>query len=298
MRFALTLLFAGFLVMPVAAHEGPHAPVHGGASAWDLAVLALLTAGGVLYAIGSRHMARRRAKVRVVEQVSFWAGLTALVVAVAPPLDAAAARTFSSHMVQHELLMLVGAPLLIVGRPIVPWLWALPDALRRTAGSGLQLIVVTAMWRWLTEPAVAWALHGATIWIWHAPALYEAAVTSESVHAFQHATFVATAVLFWWGLVYGRYGRAAYGASVLYVFTTMVHTGLLGAMFALSEAPFYAIYRDRAVAAGIDPATDQQLAGVYMWIPASIILTLFGLALLVAWLAEAEKRARDPVGQR
>jgi putative membrane protein len=293
MRLALTLLFAGSLLVPVAAHEGPHAPAHEGASAWDVAVLALLTAGGLLYAIGSRQLTRRRAKVRVVEKVSFWAGLTVLVAAVAPPLDAAAARSFSSHMVQHELLMLIGAPLLIVGRPIVPWLWAMPETLRRRTGSGLQTGVVTAIWRWLTVPAVAWALHGAAIWIWHAPALYEAAVASEGVHAFQHATFVATAVLFWWGLVYGRYGRAAYGASVLYVFTTMVHTGLLGAVFALSESPFYAIYRDRAATAGIDPTTDQQLAGVYMWVPASIILTLFGLALLVAWLAEAERRGKS-----
>jgi putative membrane protein len=63
---------------------------------------------------------------------------------------------------------------------------------------------------------------------------------------------VATSVLFWWGLVYGRYGRAAYGASALYVFTTMVHTGILGALFALSTSPYYGVYRDRAAASGVD----------------------------------------------
>jgi hypothetical protein len=72
----------------------------------------------------------------------------------------------------------------------------------------------------------------------------------------------------------------------------MVHSGVLGAIFALSYAPFYDIYRDRAAAAGVDPAVDQQLAGLYMWIPAGIVLTVCGLALLIAWLAEAERRTK------
>jgi heme/copper-type cytochrome/quinol oxidase subunit 3 len=98
-------------------------------------------------------------------------------------------------------------------------------------------------------------------------------------------------VLFWWGLVYGRYGRAAYGASALFVFVTMVHTGLLGALFALSTSAYYPMYRERAAAAGFDAVSDQQLAGLYMWVPSGIVLTVFGLALMVAWLSEADRRA-------
>jgi putative membrane protein len=195
-------------------------------------------------------------------------------------------------MAQHELLMLVGGPLMIVGRPIVPWLWALPVPARLLARGGLQLGVPMRLWRWATLPIVAWGLHGAAVWVWHAPAFYEAAVSNEAVHALQHATLVGTAVLFWWGLVYGRYGRAAYGASALYVFTTMTHTGVLGAMFALSTSPFYHVYADRAAALGVDAARDQQLAGLVMWIPAGIVLMVFGLALIVAWVAESDRRAR------
>src|SRR5206468_11770261 len=124
------------------------------------------------------------------------------------------------------------------------------------------------------------------------PVLYEGAVRSKGIHTVQHGMFVATAICFWWGIVYGRYGRAAYGASVLYVFSTSVHTSILGAAFALSTAPFYAVYRDRAAAAGVDALGDQQLAGLYMWIPAGAVLTLVGLTLLVAWLSESERRAR------
>lgn len=291
MRIAAAALMIIGDAAVLAAHDGPHPVTDGGPSVWDAAALAALAASAVLYALGSRRLAGRGVRLRRIERASFWAGWAALVVAVGPPMDAAASALFSVHMVQHELLMLVGAPLAIAGRPMVPWLWAMPARLRPVAAAALQRGPLHAAWRWATVPVIAWALHGATIWTWHVPAFYQAAVESEAIHAFQHVTFVATAVCFWWGLVYGRYGRAAYGASVLYVFTTTVHTGLLGALFALSSEPFYGVYRDRAAPAGIDVVAHQQLAGVYMWVPAGLILTLFGLALLLAWLSEAERRA-------
>jgi putative membrane protein len=263
-------------------------------SGWDVAVLALLALGAVLYAVGARRLAGRGARIRRVERGAFWTGWLATVAAVSPPVDRASAALFSAHMAQHELLMLVGAPLMVVGRPIVPWLWALPAALRSRAGGGLQSPVSSTVWRQLTRPLVAWSLHGAAVWLWHVPAFYETAVLDEGVHAIQHATFVGTAVLFWWGLVYGRYGRAAYGASVLYVFTTMVHTGVLGALFALSTSPYYPLYGARAAAAGIDAVSDQQLAGLVMWVPAGLVLMAFGLALVVAWISESERRSRSP----
>jgi putative membrane protein len=299
MRLAVA---AVVLAMPRAA--AAHGEAHGvwsGPSGWDAAVLLLLVLAGLLYAIGAARLRARGARVRRIERAAFWTGWGSMVAAVAPPMDRASATAFSAHMAQHELLMLVGAPLVIVGRPIVPWLWALPGRLRPLAAGGLQARAASRMWSWLTAPIFAWAIHGAVVWVWHAPALYEAALASERVHAFQHATFVGTAVLFWWGLVYGRYGRAAYGASALFVFLTMVHTGVLGALFALSTSPYYGVYRERSPAAGIDPVTDQQLAGLYMWVPSGIVLTLFGLALVLAWLSESDRRAgqnRSGIGFR
>jgi len=281
-----------FLLSPAVVHAHQTAPPDWRVSAWDAAVMIGLVIGALGYAAGSRRLARRGARVRTVERASFWIGWATLLAAVAPPLDRAATLTFSSHMAQHELLMLVGAPLMIVGRPIVPWLWALPLPARLQAAAGLQHRAPTWVWRAATNPIAAVLLHGAIVWVWHLPAFYEAAVRSEPIHAFQHATFVGTSVLFWGGLVYGRYGRAAYGASALYVFTTMTHTGLLGALFALSTAPFYELYADRASALGIDAARDQQLAGLVMWIPAGVVLMVFGLALVVAWISESDRRLR------
>jgi putative membrane protein len=270
--------------------HGPEEALASGLSRWDVAIMVLLGACGAMYLIGTLQLNRRGAHVRRVERVAFWAGWLAMIAAVAPPMDAAAATAFSSHMAQHELLMLIGTPLMIVGRPILPSLWALPRGLRPAARIGLQGGLASGLWRWLTLPALAWAVHGAVVWLWHAPVLYEAALASEAVHAVQHATFVGTAALFWWGLIYGRYGRAGYGASALLVFVTMMHTGALGALFALSTQPFYPLYRQRAPVAGIDPVTDQQLAGLYMWIPSGIVLMIFGLAFMLAWISASEHR--------
>jgi putative membrane protein len=278
----------------VAAHAG--AADAAWTSGWDIAVFLMLAAAAALYAIGSARLSARGARVRRAERGAFWIGWTALVVAVSPPFDRIVSVLFSAHMAQHELLMLVGAPLIVVGRPIVPWLWALPGGIRPATGAGLKRQFVSKVWRWLTMPPVAVALHGAIVWLWHAPVLYEAAVRSDAVHALQHGMFVGSAVCFWWGLVYGRYGRAGYGAAAFYVFLTSLHTGILGAIFTLSQAPFYSIYAGRTPAVGGDAGIDQQLAGLYMWIPAGMILMLAGLGLLVAWLAESDRRAAVRTG--
>lgn len=264
-----------------------HVIVESGPSVWDVAAVGVLAASGCLYALGQLRMSRRVASVRRAERCAFWCGWIAMLAAVLPPLDRLAAQRFAAHMLQHELLMLVGVPLMIAGRPIASWLWGLPDGMRPRAARVLQGAPVGGLWRTFTTPVVAWALHGITVWIWHVPRLYELAVHDEAVHALQHAAFVGTSVLFWWGLVYGRYGRAGYGASVFYVFTTVIHTGLLGAVFTLIDMPLYAVYADRAP----DPLADQQLAGLVMWVPAGLILTIAGIGLFAAWLGEAERRA-------
>jgi len=193
-------------------------------------------------------------------------------------------------MIQHELMMLVGAPLLMLGRPLQRCTAGLPDGLRPPVLRVLQGHAAAATWRVLTAPLCAWALHALAIWVWHMPALYDAAVGNEGIHTLQHAMFVGTSALFWWGMLYGRYGRAGYGAAVFYVFLTVVHTGVLGAMVTFARTPLYPIYQASAAAHGIDPLVDQQRAGLLMWIPAGLVMTMLGLALFAAWLGESERR--------
>jgi len=212
-------------------------------SAWDATIVGLSVLAA-LYWIGTRRLAERRAPPRHVEQAAFIGGWLALLVAVLPWFDSAVIEHFSAPMPQHELMMLVGAPLLVAGRPLATCMWAMPPSWRRVVIAPLQHDLAARSMRRLTAPVVAWALHGAVLWIWHLPILYNLAVQSEPVHAIQNAMFVGTSMLFWSGLAYGRYGRSGYGAAVFFVFTTAVHTGLLGALIDVSRIPIYSVYAD------------------------------------------------------
>ena len=74
----------------------------------------------------------------------------------------------------------------------------------------------------ITDPVVAWTLHAVALWVWHAPVLFDAAVAHEGVHIVQHASFLATALLFWWSVL--APARQPTGRSMVSVFTTMLHT--------------------------------------------------------------------------
>jgi cytochrome c oxidase assembly factor CtaG len=261
-------------------------------SPWDVGVLLLLVVVGTLYLLGAIRLARRGpARVTHWEPLAFAIGWGALVVSILPPLDSLSIQFFSVHMIQHELMMLVGAPLVIFGRPLQRCIAGLPGNVRHRAAQTLQSHATSSTWRVLTAPLVAWTLHGLAIWVWHMPALYDAAVGNEGIHTLQHAMFVGTSALFWWGMLYGRYGRAGYGAAVFYVFLTVVHTGILGAMVTFAPTPLYPIYSAPAAEHGIDLLVDQQRAGLLMWIPAGLVMTMLGLALFAAWLGESERRS-------
>lgn len=288
-------LVAALLPASALAHEAA-ASAPAPPSAWngDPLVLVPIAAAAILYAAGraALRLRRRGGAVRTFEAAAFAAGLAAVIVALVSPVDHLSERFFSVHMGQHELLMLVAAPLVVVGRPLIPFLAALPPPLQAVALRVARRRAVLRGWAFLTGPLVAVLLHAAARWVWHLPILFDAALESRAVHAAQHASFFFTAVLFWWSVVHGRYGRAGYGVAVLAVFLTAAHTGLLGAILTLAPSP---LYRSYARLLGDGALADQVLAGLVMWVPAGALFTLVGLALFAAWLGEAARRARrDP----
>ncbi|HVT06195.1 MAG TPA: cytochrome c oxidase assembly protein [Polyangia bacterium] len=262
---------------------------------WRPWVLLGLTAASATYARGVTRLwanAGTGHGIRRLSVAAYGAGMAALVVALVSPLDPLSALLFSAHMSQHELLMLVAAPLIVMGHPVVALLWAVPPRARERLLRAGKQPAAHAVWRAATHPTVALVVHAVVLWAWHVPFLFEAAMRSEPLHAVQHLMFFATAALFWWSLLAGRYGRAGYGVAVLFVFATGLHTGLLGVLLTFARHPWYPIYDARVRGLGGDPLSDQTLAGLIMWIPAGAILFVFGLALLAAWVAEAERRAR------
>jgi putative membrane protein len=237
---------------------------------------------GLAYAGGSIRMrARRRVPV-----IWFAMGWVVLAVALLSPLHALSERLFAAHMAQHELLMVAAAPLLVLGRPALAMLWSLPRRVRRHVGSLTKVRV---------RPLEAWLAHAAVIWIWHIPVLFESTLESDVMHALQHACFLGSALVFWSAIIRPR-RRASLGLSIVYLFTTAVHTSVLGALMTFARTPWYPAYATTAAAIGFTPAEDQQLAGLIMWIPASGAYLIAAVIVLRRWLASSEWAARaEPV---
>jgi putative membrane protein len=291
-RGSVSLAAAALLCPAVAwAHVGAAPEPHDlwRAWSWSPTVLLGLAFGGWLYARGLRALWRRAGRGRVIAAWRAWcyfSGLLALFVALVSPVDAMGAALFSAHMVQHLLLMMVAAPLIMLGDPVTVTLWALPLRWRRRVGLGWRRSrVLRGLWRVLTIAPVAWALHVVTLWLWHAPSFYERALNSEPIHVLEHATFFLTALLFWW-LLFAPHGhRLGIGAKVAYLFAAMLQGTILGAVITFARHPWYWSYFGTTQPWGFTPLEDQQLAGLIMWIPAGVVylaalIPLLGAALM------------------
>jgi putative membrane protein len=263
-----------------------------GAEPWVLACLALSL---LLYVVGARRLWARVKLSRpqfTRQLLCFGLGWLTLVIALASPLDGAGSVAFSAHMVQHELLMIVAAPLMVLGRPLGVWIWALPPSMRSGVGQATHARAVAWLWSAITRPLTAWMLHFAALWLWHVPALFQRALANNGIHALQHASFLFTALLFWWAVL-GKQGlHGARGASIMYLFSTMMYTGALGALFTMSETVWYPVYGDSAEAFGLSALEDQQLGGLIMWIPGGLAYLAAGLVLCVGWMTPARTAGR------
>lgn len=278
------------------------AGAHGGAGpaptlAWELEPLMVLSLviPLLLYAWGSVRLWRRMRATHglsLTRTPCFLSGWLVLVLALLSPLHPLGNELFYAHMIQHELLMIVAAPLLVLGRPLVPMLWGLPQSWRRGAAGVLRSRPWEAASGFLMQPLTAWLFHAVVLWLWHLPSWFEAALHDDAVHALQHAGFLGSALIFWQSMVHGRQGALTYGAAVLFLFTTALHSGLLGALLTLAGSPWYPSYLATTPAWGLSALEDQQLGGLIMWIPAGVVYLVAGLAFFAAWLQASERQVR------
>lgn len=217
----------------------------------------------------------------------FWSGWAIMAGALVSPLHAAGERSFAAHMLEHELLMLVAAPLLVLARPVGVALWALPQGWRQRAAGLRRDGWFRHPWQVLADPLVATALQIVALWAWHAPVLFDLALAESGWHIAQHVSFVATALLFWNAVLDARLLRARTAVAVACLFVTAIVSGALGALMALSSSPWYEGYVALGMTPfGLSPAEDQQLAGLLMWVPGGLVHVLAALMLLARWLRE------------
>ena len=228
-----------------------------------------LSAAGVAYAIRAVHLADAGRPLPRWRMVCFAAGIVVLAVAVLGPLEGLAEELQIAHMVQHLLVLDVAALLLVLG----------------LTGPMLQPVLAIRWLRWiraLAHPIVSLLLWTATLYVWHIPALYQGATfDSELLHAIQHACFLFAGLGIWLSLV-GPLPKPAWfgnGAKVAYVIAIRLIGAVLANVLMWSGTLLYPRYEIAGADTGMDPLTDQGMAGIVMMFE-STILTLATLTWL------------------
>ena len=279
------------MLIPVLAHPGQPPAPHDLWSAWNLHPVLL---AGLLLTAWAYRRGRTRGPRRPVDTWRarcFTLALVALGLALLSPLDALSNALASAHMVQHLLLLLVAAPLLALSAPSSAILRGSPLAVRRASGRWRRRLGLThGNLAVLRHPAAVWLLQVGVLWFWHAAAPYDAALDNQFLHLLEHASFLVTAVLFW-HVVIGVRGaaRVSGGLGVLLVFAMAMASVFLSVLLTFARTPWYSGYATTTASWGLDPLTDQRVAGVIMWIPAGGIYLAAALVLLVTWIRATER---------
>lgn len=244
-----------------------------------------LLAAGALWVVG--YLRRRRRSVLGMRRLArearyFVSGWLVLALAIVSPLHEAGERSFTAHMIEHEILMMLAAPLIALSRPLATMLWGAAQPWRGAIGALAKAML--PFWRFIAAPAAATLLQAAALWLWHAPALFNLALLSDGWHIAQHVSFIVTALLFW-GAMTDR--RRDVGVRVLCLFFTSIVSGMLGAMMSFSESPWYEPYAALGLTPfGLTPAEDQQIAGLLMWVPGGLVHAAAALMLAAPMLRE------------
>jgi putative membrane protein len=241
---------------------------------------------GAWYAVGLVRMWERVGVGRLVSRarvVAFVSGLFATAVALGPPLDTLADRNLTAHMGQHVLLIFVAAPLLVVGAPFPVLLWAFSDRRRIAWQRGWRRVHRSVAGdAWPLWVGGALTVQAVTLMLWHVPLFYDAAVHNDAVHAAEHATFLFTAIAFWWTAA-GAVRRARYGALLIAVFIAKLPGLLIGVGMTFDRHVWYPVYGH-----GAHALDDQQFAGVLMWVGGGTIAAITALWTFALWMHSLE----------
>ena len=262
-------------------------------------VVVVLVACGVLYSRGwGRLRARGHPGLATVWRLgAYLSGLLGIVLALLSPLDRAADLLFTAHMVQHQVLLMVSPPLLLLGNPYPFVLWGCSRGARVRMAQALAAGGrARAVWRRLTWMPVAGAIYGVVLVGWHYPPAYEAALHHPVLHDVEHLTFFGAAVLFWWPIVnpaprLRRLGTGLqYGYRIGYLVLATALNTLLGAVLGVAERVLYPTY---AAAPRLledwSALDDQAFGGGVMWSGSHMYLV--AILILVARLLRVEERA-------
>lgn len=237
-----------------------------------------------VYAVGPLRRKYHLAEdVKLSQALAFLLGVDIIFFALFSPLDYIGDHyLFSVHMVQHLLLTLVGPPLMVIGTPG----WLLRPLLRNR--------LIYRIGKLLTSPYVAFLLLNADLFIWHAPSLYDATLANNTLHIFEHLTFIIFGVIFWWPVfspLDEGLPRLDGGARILYLFLAGMPMTLLGAGLTFVP-PLYTPYINAPRLWSLSAEVDQQLGGLIMWIPSNLMFIVMMSVQFIRWLQQQEDKQR------
>ena len=265
-----------------------HTQEPSGREAGEWVLMSILFLAGIWYATGYAHVwqSSRAGRAALARRGAMFAGGWGVIAAsLLSPLHELGGRSFTAHMIEHELLMLVAAPLIAFARPLGVFIWALPRSSRHALGALGHRPWFASIWCRISSPLSASMIQAAMLWLWHAPIFFDAALRSELWHAAQHLSLVFSALLFWWSINTASALGRKHGIAGFYLFFTSVHSALLGALMAFAESPWYSQYvrMDMSGTAGLTPLEDQQMAGLIMWVPGGAVHAIAALIYLNRW---------------
>ena len=192
--------------------------------------------------------------------------------------------SFSVHMTQHLLLSLAVPPLLLLSMP--NWCW-------RT----FSMYLGSTWFGRVALPFVASALFNATIWVWHAPPLFQAMMQYEGLHALVDVIYLATGLLFWFPLLASTQQEGytlPLGGKLAYLFFSDMPMMLIGAGLTFS-GPLYVMPMMMGGKEQLMTVTplDQQLGGLMMWVVGSLFFIVVVSILFLRWMMKQERMERN-----
>ena len=209
--------------------------------------------------------------------ISFYAGLTTILLALLSPIDAFAGWFLTVHMVQHLMLMMVAPPLLLYGAPYIPVLFGLPrDFLKEGIGPLLASTTLRRVGRKLAHPVFCWSAFVLSSIGWHTPWMYELALRSSIWHTVEHLCFLATALLFWWPIVrpFPWTFPVSRWTMIPYLFLADFQNTALSAFLMFYERVLYPTYATAPRLTAMTALEDQAAAGAIMWVTSSIFFLI------------------------
>jgi putative membrane protein len=279
-----------------------HGEPHGDLSWWqvwnaDPEVLIPIALGALFYLNGLRRWQERSRLHSNWRVASYFSGLALLLLALESPVDYLGEHHFTFHMIQHELIMMLAVPLILLGAPTTPSLLGLPAVLRMGV---LRPLMGMGIVRWLygfvTKPLIVGGLLIVTLYLWHlAPGWYDTALENELVHGVEHLSYLVVGVLFWWIVIDPKplHSRLNYPLRIVFLFVVSTPKHFLGALITFAGDPLYDAYQAAEPILSMTVLDDQGIAGLIMWAPSQMMHLIAIAVVFFMWAQRSEREQRE-----